>query len=229
MRFLIVLLALATPLHAHFVFVVPSPDKAKAKVVFSEDLSPEAGLDMTKIAGLKLWVRGAAGAAVNNAAMTARMGEDSLDVDLPKDASGKLRLVFGSLEYGVVQRGESKPFMLQYHPKAILGPASAGDSEVVVGKNVPTEIVPVISAGQVRFRMLAEGKPLEASELTVILPDGKEERVMTDKSGLTPAFSQSGRFGAWGRYSKPLTGEHGGKKYDEVRHYATLVVDVAGK
>ena len=36
----------------------------------------------------------------------------------------------------------------------------------------------------------------------------------------------SGQFGAWTRYFEPKAGELGGKKYDEVRHYPTLVVDV---
>ncbi len=48
----------------------------------------------------------------------------------------------------------------------------------------------------------------------------------TDDAGLTTAFAQQGRYGAWVRYWQDKAGERDGKKYEQVRHYATLVVDV---
>jgi uncharacterized GH25 family protein len=65
------------------------------------------------------------------------------------------------------------------------------------------------------------------SEGSVLLPDGKKEKLKTDKDGYTAAFEGSGRYAVWLRHVETKAGEHDGKKYEEVRHYATLVVDVA--
>ena len=49
--------------------------------------------------------------------------------------------------------------------------------------------------------------------------------VKTDGSGHTEALTQTGRFGAWARFWETNAGERDGKKYEEQRHYATLVFD----
>jgi hypothetical protein len=45
------------------------------------------------------------------------------------------------------------------------------------------------------------------------------------KDGYTQAYPAKGRYGAWARDTVAKQGEFGGKKYDETRHYATLVVE----
>ena len=91
-------------------------------------------------------------------------------------------------------------------------------------KNGPSSVV----AGQ-RLRVLAGGKPVAGTEVTVLKPDGKTEKVKTDEAGLTPAFAAAGRYGAWAKTVRAEAGELGGKKYEEVRHYATLVAELTGK
>jgi hypothetical protein len=59
----------------------------------------------------------------------------------------------------------------------------------------------------------------------VILPDGRQMKVKTDAGGQTEAFAEHGRYGAWARFWESDPGERGGKKYEELRHYATLVFD----
>ena len=64
------------------------------------------------------------------------------------------------------------------------------------------------------------------SETTVILPDGKKQAVKTDKDGYTPAFEGAGRFAVYAKQVEVKEGEHAGKKFSEIRNYATLVCDV---
>ena len=71
------------------------------------------------------------------------------------------------------------------------------------------------------------GKPVADAEGTVVLPDGKKEKVKTDADGYTATFEQTGRFAAYLRHTETRAGEHGGQKYEEVRHYATLVTAAA--
>ena len=49
--------------------------------------------------------------------------------------------------------------------------------------------------------------------------------VPTDADGFTKTFVASGKYAVWLRHTTPTTGEHAGKKYEEVKRYATLVVD----
>jgi N-acetylneuraminic acid mutarotase len=202
---------------AHFVFVTPEPGGAAVMVIMSENLVPD--LDAKMIAGTKLFVRDAGGQPVQ---LDARQLEKTfLTAKLP--ASGASRVVYGTTEFGVMQRGEGKPHLLVYHPKLIVG--DAFDKRTMVGE-APVEIVPVGKPGAVALRVVAHGKPLADSEVTVILPDGSEKKMKTNAQGETPALAEAGRYGAWARFWEQTPGERDGKKFDEVRHYATLVAEV---
>jgi hypothetical protein len=135
------------------------------------------------------------------------------------------RVVYGVTEYGVLQKGDDKPFKLTYYPKAVLGSATA--KEATVGEKLPLEVVATGSPGKLKFRVLAAGKPAPGLEVTVILPDGAKKAVTTDKDGLTPEYEATGRFGVYAKQIEAKSGELGGKKFDETRSYATLVCDVA--
>jgi uncharacterized GH25 family protein len=123
-----------------------------------------------------------------------------------------------------LQKGDSKPFKLTYYPKAVIGTPTAKDA--TVGGELALEIVAAGAPGRMKFRVLAAGKPLPECEVTVILPDSNKKAVKTDKQGETPAFDGTGRFGVYARQTETKSGEHEGKKYEEVRSYATLVCDI---
>jgi uncharacterized GH25 family protein len=207
--------ALAAAARAHFVFVVPQPDGKSVRVVFSEELEPDPGVDIGKAAGLKLTARLADGRA---APVALKAAEDHLAGELPAGAG----LVSGRLDYGVLEKGGGKPFLLVYHPKAVL--AGADPKAAAPGGAAPVEIVPAFG-GKPAFRVLAAGKPAAGVEVNVLLPDGGKKKVTTGPDGATPGFDAPGRYGAWARHTEAEAGELGGKKYAEVRHYATLVVD----
>ena len=214
---LAVLTLAALTARAHFVFIVPdAKDPAKAVVVFGEELEPDEAVTMEKVAGLKLKVRGADGKAAD---ATFTKGNHSFAEAVP---GGGPRVVAGSVNYGVMQKGDAKPFLLVYHPKAVVGGVPA-DGGAAAG---PAELVPTVAAGKVKFRLLAGGKPVADAEATVLLPGGEKEKAKTDKDGYTKEFAGAGRYGVWARYVEAKAGELDGKKYEEVRHYPTLVLDV---
>jgi uncharacterized GH25 family protein len=216
----IVLFAIATSSNAHFVFVTPDArNPEKALVVFSDELAPDRNVDIAKIAGIKLQMRDAAG---KDSPLTATRDANALAVNVP--GKGR-RIVFGSIDYGVLQRGDDKPFMLRYHPKAILG---ATDSSKI-GEKLPVEVVAILANGKVRFQVLAKGKPLADAEVNVIMAGDKKEKLMTDKEGLTTAIEAKGKMGVWTKASTNASGEIDGKKYEEIRDYATLVIDCDAK
>jgi uncharacterized GH25 family protein len=205
---------------AHFPFIVPEGDGTTAKVVFSDNLDPDKEVNIEKLDGTKLTLRDAGG---KETPLTWKKGDGCYVVSVP--GSGP-RVVYGVTDYGVLQKGDAKPFRLVYYPKAAVG----GPATKAVGGNLKLEIVSAGEVGKTRFQVLADGKPAPELEVTVMVPDESKKlvkkAVKTDKEGFTPAFAETGRYGVYARHSEAKAGEHAGKKYDEVRSYATLVTDV---
>lgn len=212
-----VMVSAAALARAHMVFVVPSADGTSVTVVFSDTLDPDEKVKMEKVAGLTLH-----GCSADE--KTAALACAKEDHKFTAALAGGTKLAFGTAVYGLMSKAE-KPTLLVYHPKAVLGGVTG--AKATVGEKAALEIVPVTAAGKTKFRLLAKGKPVADAEGTVLLPDGKKEKVKTDAEGYTAAFEPTGRYGAYLKLTEAKAGEHGGKKYEEVRHYATLVVDVA--
>ncbi len=202
---------------AHFPFIVPDAKGDSAKVVFSDNLEPDPAVNIEKIANTKLTLRDANG---KDAPVEWKKEEGFYAVNVPGRGD---RVVYGMTDYGVLQKGDAKPFKLAYYPKAVIGAATAKP----VGEKLALEVVAEGKAGALRFQVLAAGKPVANSEVTVMLPDGKKKAETTNKDGYTPVYDAAGRFGVQAKHIEAKAGEHAGKKYDEIRSYATLVCDVA--
>ena len=191
----------------HFPFIVPDDKGESAKVVFSDNLEPDTNVNIEKLSGTKLTLRDANG---KESALEWKKGDGFYAVNVPGRGD---RVVYGVTDYGVLQKGDAKPFRLVYYPKATVGSAAAKP----VGEKLALEVVAVLAAG----------KPVVESEVTVMVPGAEKKAVKTDKDGYTPTFEAAGRYGVYAKHVDPKAGEHAGKKFDETRHYATLVCDVA--
>ena len=205
----------AVAAQAHMVYFVPAKEGKAVVVVFSDSLEADEKVKMDKLAGLKMFAR----IAGKDAPVEFVQGDHSFTAKLAESPT----IVYGSAVYGLLPKSE-KPTLLIYHPKAI---TTFGDVKTAtIGADAALEIVPVAEAGKTRFQLLAKGKPVADAEGTVTLPDGVKEKVTTDKNGFTQAFGKTGRYAAYFKLIEDKTGEHDGKKYEEVRHYATLVADL---
>lgn len=207
---------LAASAAAHFVFILPAKDSTGVSVVMSDELAIDADVGVEKITALKLTCRDAAG---KETPVELKAVKHELTGPLPGTGP---RVVFGSVPYGVMTGKDSKSYLLVYHPKAVVGTVAA--DRQTVGSKLPVELTPVASGTEFAFVLTAGDKPLSDVEVTVLKPNGESAKVKTDKAGKTPSFPTTGRYGAWARHADPKAGEHDGKKYDETRHYATLVV-----
>jgi len=209
----------AVPARAHFVFVVPDDRGLRADVVFSESLDADPDVDDAPLATMVLEGRSHDGRI---SPLPVRARGTGCGIDLP----GGVTSVGGRLDYGVMTRGGAEPFLLVYHPRAILGdpfaPAAAPAADPA------PRIVPRGAPGAVQFLVEAAGRPVADADVTVIMPDGGQKKVKTGADGLSPAFAASGRYGAWARHVEMLAGEHAGKPYAQVRHYPTVVCTIPG-
>ena len=211
------LLAAAALAQAHFVFVVPDAGGGTAKVFISEDLKPSGEVDLSMISGAKLRLLDSAGHEV---ALPMVKGADAYIVAL---AGTGTRVIHGVVDLGFTQSRGPKPYLLMYYPKSILG--NAFDGKSILPDQTPVQIVPLGKPGALKLQLLVRGKPQPESEITVILPDNTQKKLKTDAMGQTELLTETGRYGAWGRYWEQAAGERDNKKYEEIRHYATLVFD----
>jgi hypothetical protein len=215
---LAIALLTTTVAQGHFPFIVPDVGGSAAKVVFSDDLNPDTNVNIEKVANTRLAFRDSGG---KESALEWKKGEGFYSVNVPGTGT---RVVYGTTEYGVLQKGDARPFKLSYYPKAILGVATA--KEATIGEKMPLEIVAVGALGKIKFQVLAAGKPAADVEVTVMLPDSGKKAVKTGKDGCTTEFDGTGRYGVIAKLFEAKTGDHAGKKYEEIRNYATLVCDV---
>lgn len=219
-RFLSTLLALAVgtaAAQAHFVYIVPAKDAKTAKVVFSDSLEADDAVSIDKIVPLKLTARTAEG---KDTAVELKKGEHCLNATI----AGEPKVLFGTVNYGLSVKGE-RPYLLVYHPKVVF--AGCDEKIATLGEKAPVELVPVVAAGSVRFKVLVAGKPAGAVEVNVLKADGDKVKLKTESDGLTAKVEGAGRYAAWAKSTELKEGELDGKKYSEIRQYATLVVDVA--
>jgi uncharacterized GH25 family protein len=214
---LLALCGLGTGAFGHFVFVVPQKDNQAAKVVFSEDTQAVDGVPLDKILPLKLKAFSTAGKTTD---VTCTKGEHCLTTAFPADCP----MLQGSVVYGVMARKDAKPALLVYHPKALL--PGTKPEQATVGAAAALEVIPLTEGGKTRFRVLSAGKPVADAEGTAVLPDGKKEKLKTDAEGKTPALTVNGTIAVWFRHTEAKAGEHESKKYEEIKHYATLVIDI---
>lgn len=210
--------ALAMAAQAHFTFILPLPGDEAAEMILAETLSTRDTVNPALAAAARLHVRDAQGTVTG-----LKVEQDGHRLLMALPGRGD-RVVYGTANLGVAQRGkDAKPHLLLYYPKTIIGDPFA--PAATVGGEQVLEFVPQGQAGHVRLRLLARGAPLPNAEITVILPDGEQQKARTDAAGVAGPFSQHGRYGAWARFWEDTPGEHEGKRYEQTRHYAMIVFD----
>ena len=96
---------------AHFPFIVPDDKGATAKVVFSDTLEPDTNVNIEKLANTKLTLRDAAG---KESPVEWKKGDGFYALAIPGSGT---RVVYGVTDYGVLQKGDAKPFKLTYYPE----------------------------------------------------------------------------------------------------------------
>lgn len=208
-------LSIVAVAQGHFAFIVPEQNGSSVQVVFSDDLGPDENVPITKLNGLTLHLR----ADGKPTPLTWKADKHSLVAAVP--GSGN-RVVVGHTDYGVMQKGDAKPYLLRYDPKAVIGDPFASKAD----EKAPLEVTVTGKPGELKFVVTAAGKPVADAEVNVMLPDGSKDKAKTGKEGATTTFKATGRYGVWTKISEQTTGELGGKKYEEIRTYATLVIDV---
>jgi uncharacterized GH25 family protein len=227
----LLLTAAALPARAHFIWVLPpdNTDTKTAHVIFSDTLKPDTDELLKKIAKAEVYARGVDGKTV---ALKLADGKQMFNVAAPNAEAHEIGVV---LPYGVTQRGDEPAFLLNYYAKGFTGVNRDKPDEKfvqnILGKpwdKLPLEIVPQMDNGAAA-KVFWQGKPAADVEVTLYVPgQDKPSELKTDKDGLFKPEQPkaSGVYGIRARYVEKKAGEYDGKKYKEVRHYATMTFPV---
>ncbi|MGL6094708.1 MAG: hypothetical protein ACRC7O_02755, partial [Fimbriiglobus sp.] len=153
---------------AHFLFV--SPTAGGFAVVFSDGPTADDAVRIEPFDGAKFTRVDAAGQKTVTAAQPAGPGQLKVD--------GAAAVVYGTVPYGVVVRGDPQPLLITYHPKTVTAPVTAGVALAPVG--LPLELTPTPTPTGIAFLVTESGRPLAGHEVLVYRPgDAKPTTVTT--------------------------------------------------
>jgi hypothetical protein len=204
---------------AHFLFVriTPHAEGGRAAEVYFSELA-EAGDPrfISKVAHTQLWMQRTPG---RFEPLKVHKALDRLRAWLPTSSS---LMVVGDCQYGVLARAKQIPFQLRYFPKAIAGNPDELNTLKPHGK-LPLEIVVTCEKEQIRLVALKDGKPIPKAEFVTVDAMLSNKHLTADEEGKVlwkPAAP--GAYSVYVRDTRKESGELRGKKYEEIRDFATL-------
>jgi uncharacterized GH25 family protein len=203
---------------AHFLFVRigPAAEGGRvAEVYFSEYATAGDPRFIDKVAGAQFSIQTEAG---EFRPLEMRKLSDRLRAHVPQ--SGTL-MVAGQLDYGVLNRPGAPPFLLRHYSKAVAG--KADEVNRLAPKKTPLEIVPTFEKDQIVLRVLLDGRPLADTKVDTVDADLAGDELKTDQDGRA-IFKpdHAGTFCVYASHVNPTGGQHDGRRYEEVREFATL-------
>ena len=234
--------------HAHFLFIhiPPAAEGGRAaEVYFSE--RAEAGDEkfVSKIAHTRLWVQSAPDKFDR---LAVRPGGDRLRAAISQGGSVA---VIGVCEYGVLTRdvpfllryypkavaGQPREIeRLKSFPQDGL-PADSPPSGIplaakihieeklfqVVRSRIPLEIMPTFADEGVTLQVLYDDKPVPHAVLTTVDVNLQNEELKADEAGRVRWKPEAdGVYSVYVKHVTPTSGEKDGKRYTEIREFATL-------
>jgi hypothetical protein len=209
----------ATPAQAHFLFIriLPPAEGGRAAEVYFSELA-EAGDPrfINKIAKTELWMQQTPGRFT---ALKVHKATDRLRAWLSEEGA---IVVVGRCVYGVLARPRQTPFLLRHFPKALAGPPAELNKMPAYGK-LPLEIIAAFEDDGVRLTALKDGKPVPKAQFVTVDADLTNVELTADEHGRAMWRPPSGGvYSVYLRDTRKESGEADGKKYEEIRDFATV-------
>ncbi len=207
------LIALTTSAYGHFVFLAPDATGTKVHVYFGETpaADPEVGLE--KIAKIKL-------VAVLKDGSIKELKTEFADKKLSASLPANTVMVAGSLDYGVMKRGEGKAFLLRYEPRLIRAGFKSSDLAKVPGPVLAPKLV-----GSSRQVAISDGTKVVADAEFNLVSTTPAQKIKSDSKGIVTIASSEKNLAGWARVSFAASGKLGDQTYEEIRSYPTIVAD----
>jgi hypothetical protein len=209
----------ASPAQAHFLFIriLPPAEGGRAAEVYFSELA-EAGDPrfVNKIAKTELWLQQTPGRFVE---VKAHKAPDRLRAWVPEEGPV---VVVGRCVYGVLARPRQTPFLLRHFPKALAGAPAELNKMQAYGK-LPLEIVAAFEDDGIRLTALKDGKPVPKAQFVTVDARLTNVQLTANEDGrATWKPPADGVYSVYTRGTRKESGEAGGKKYEEIRDFATV-------
>lgn len=215
----------ASPANAHFVWMKQSPqgDATKVEVFFGEEASPDDPKVLSRLEGMEVWWIPVAGERE-------QIPVKQEEAALVGTAEGKTGAFTATKVYGVLERG-GETYRLIYHAQA--WPPLESGAKIEFPRDSRPELLlhaDRLESGKLRLVALYQGRAVEGAEVSAYLPGTGPKNALTDAKGSAEfALDTAGTCEFRVRHIVEEAGEMEGKPYPATRHYATLVLDTAGK
>jgi hypothetical protein len=221
---LIIIIGGCAEASAHYLWIVAKPEgQSKAvEVCFSESASPDDPELLKKFSDLKVIAVSRGRDGVKRQEVPLTPNDASLTGTLPEGMSAPLT---AQKTYGVVSRG-GETFLLKYFAKTYPGVLPGSWTAVNDLETAALEITPKLIGTELALEVTWQGKPAAGDQVTIEGP-GLEEKLQgnTDEQGVFRCrLPASGLVSIRARHQEMVPGTFGGKKYDSIRHYATLAL-----
>lgn len=213
-------LSAALPAHFLFVRITPPAEGGRAAEVYFSELA-EAG-DPRYVAKFapttQLWLQREPG---KFEPLKVHQAPDRLRAWLPSAGSA---MVVGECRYGVLARAKQIPFLLRHFPKAMAGSPDELNKLKPHGK-LPLEVVATCNGETIKLVALKDGKPVPKADFVTVDANLKNTTLTADGQGTaTWKPAAVGAYSIYTRDTRKESGEHGGRKYEEIRDFATLAL-----
>jgi hypothetical protein len=209
----------AVPAQAHFLFIrilPPAEGGRAAEVYFSELAEAGDARFIAKVAKTELWLQKTPGQFET---LKVHKASDRLRAWLPETGS---LMVVGRCDYGVLARAKQTPFLLRYFPKSLAGLPGELNKMQAHGK-LPLEIVATLDGDALHLTALKDGKPVPRAEfVTVDANLANVKLTANDEGQATWKPPTTGTYSIYTRDTRKQAGAVGGKKYEEIRDFATI-------
>ncbi len=209
---------------AHFVWISSQADETGdrwAKAWFAETPEPGEPHLVSRLTGIEGWIRAAGGETTPLEWRTAEGDEPrELVATLPRLDAWVLE---AHRQYGVFQRGEGAPILLEYYAKHLGAVQAENWAELARSTRLPLDVVPQFSGERLTITALWQDKPAAGAEISVRTPAGDEQTLTADDQGqVTLAAGAAGTYAARARLVEAdHSGELDGKQYSGVWHLTT--------
>lgn len=154
------------------------------------------------------------------AELSLEKGKDSLEAPLEESQVDSIFVLKHDL--GVMNRGDAD-FLLRYYSKTGPSPTSWAWKRAKTEKLQDLNVTPSISDGELEVAVTFNGEPVKDSEVTLYRVSGEDVKLSTNESGIaTHKLDSNGINAVRAKHIEKRSGEVDGKKFDDVRHFATV-------
>ncbi len=217
----LVLLAVANPARAHFLWLKSDAPKGKpeAVLIFGESADDEAYHLPEALANTDIWCRTPDG-------QRARLNTEKADADdriglvAPLSNAKRPLVLEATREYGIYA-----DMLLTYYAKHVLAASNDQLSAAGPSPELKFDIVPTSTGDELEITLLWDGKPKAGAEVKVSLgDDGESTKLKSDANGkVTYKPLGSGLVSVLANfYDTTKSGELDGKKYTNAAQFASL-------